>query len=513
MGKSVADFVSVRLSLADLVGQDYVQSVVRAASAVRKASLETLRRLATTRVDFLPARFQSRLASLLPKTGTVVTKPFAATRLGASSAPFVSATRTAAAPLTGFGYFRIGEDGRLYLISKSEHYHASLGHSFPGYKLLEVAKRLGIPNATHNNTRGLITRTLEQELTYAASAGGAKLDRVLNLETGSLAVEAAFKMILSRFYRSQEDSPEPKYKGQIPVFLVIGNDNGGLQGNYHGTTILCQTLRGMWPEFAAILERAGAIVVKAVRPNNLDDVKQVFAQYDLGKHKVAAFFHEIVMMNYGAKVLTPEFLGTVYEMCGKRDVATVDDEIQSCLWHPDLFMFKEWGLKPSFVAVGKGFPGGEYPASRILFKSEFDLLPQFGALVTNGQEELASLAYLVTMAWAKANSDATRRLGDYFEMRLRETAGRHKGLVASVDGSRHMLGIGFNDVAEAKAVATELNAGGLDISVQTYKADCPPSALLKLPLIMGKVAMDFVIERIDAALAKVESPKTKRMKA
>ena len=37
---------------------------------------------------------------------------------------------------------------------------------FYGYgdKLVENARRLGIPNATHNNTRGHITRVLETEL-------------------------------------------------------------------------------------------------------------------------------------------------------------------------------------------------------------------------------------------------------------------------------------------------------------------------------------------------------------
>ena len=35
-----------------------------------------------------------------------------------------------------------------------------------------------------------------------------------------------------------------------------------------------------------------------------------------------------------------------------------------------------------------------YPASKILTSAAFDSLSQFGALVTNGQEELASLAYL-----------------------------------------------------------------------------------------------------------------------
>ena len=42
------------------------------------------------------------------------------------------------------------------------------------------------------------------------------------------------------------------------------------------------------------------------------------------------------------------------------------DEIQSCIWSPELFLFREFGLEPDFVSVGKGFPGGQYPASRIL---------------------------------------------------------------------------------------------------------------------------------------------------
>ncbi len=58
---------------------------------------------------------------------------------------FDSATKLGLAPLSGLGVFRVGEDGRLYLIAQSEHYHTPLGHSFPGYTLLERARQLGIP--------------------------------------------------------------------------------------------------------------------------------------------------------------------------------------------------------------------------------------------------------------------------------------------------------------------------------------------------------------------------------
>lgn len=513
MAKVKGEFVPVRVSFSDLLGRDYAEAVCRASAKATGRSAAALLRDARRRVDFFPAAAERRLDRLLPRTGTAFVRPLASTSVGASTAKFNAATRAGMAPLAGFGYFRVGEDGRLYLISKSEHYHAPLGHSFPGYEIVAVARRLGIPNATHNNTRGFITRLLEGELIGAAAAGQTgpeRLDRVLKLETGSLAVEAALKMILARFYRPQDDAPEPRYAGRTPVLVVVGDDNGGLHANYHGTTVLCQTLRGMWPAFARMLEESGALIVRAVRPNMLEDVKEVFSRFDEGRCKVAAFFHEIVMMNYGATLLTPEYLRAVYALCAERDAAAVDDEIQSCAWHHELFMFREWGLAPSFVAVGKGFPGGEYPASRILLRSEYDTLPQFGALVTNGQEELASLSYLVTMAWARANAVVTRRIGEHFEERVRDLARRHSGIVSSVEGKRHMLGIGFADLDTAKALVGALNAAGLDISVQTYKSDCPPTALLKLPLIMGTKAVDMVVSRLDTTLAQMKRPARRR---
>jgi hypothetical protein len=71
---------------------------------------------------------------------------------------------------------------------------------------------MGIPNATHNNTRGYITRLLERELIRTVNGIGKGdsaaleavlgsgerhvLNRVVNIMTGSLAVEAGIKMML-----------------------------------------------------------------------------------------------------------------------------------------------------------------------------------------------------------------------------------------------------------------------------------------------------------------------------
>jgi 4-aminobutyrate aminotransferase-like enzyme len=250
-------------------------------------------------------------------------------------------------------------------------------------------------------------------------------------------------------------------------------------------------------------ERSGLLKVVPIRPNNTADLERAFAKYQTGKSRIAGFFHEIVLMNYGGRLLTKAFLKNAYALCGRHDVPTCCDEIQSCLWRPGLFMFREYGLHPTFVAIGKGFPGGEYPASRILFNARMDSLPQFGALVTNGQEEIAALAYLVTMRWALENGEITEALGDDYEDSLREMAARHPRLISTIEGKGHMASIYFHEIDAAKRFVGALDRAGLDISVQSYKAACPPGALTKLPLIMDREAIDLVLGQMEAALRKL----------
>ncbi len=521
MSTRTTDFVPVEASLEDILGPEYTEAVGAARTFLRGDDGQASAELARRKTDFYPAAMQRRLLELLPKAGTACTPPLPATARGASTAAFVAHTKTASAPLSAFGFYRVAEDGRLFLTTKCEHYHASVGHAFPGYRLLDHARLLGIPNATHNNTRGYITRRLEEELVRSAaglrcgdraglstlldSKSPAALNRVLNLETGSLAAEAAIKLVLARFHVPQSDGSSPRYHGRTPVLLVLGDDRGALEANYHGTTITAQMLRGMWPDLTRAMERERALLVRAIPPNDVARLDAAFAEYDRTPCKIAGLFYEPVMMNFGARRLTEEFVRRAHALCDATDTPAIVDEIQTCMWGRELFFFREYGVAPAAVVLGKGFPGGEYPASRIVFSAALDSLPQFGALVTNGQEEIASLAYLVTMRWAEANAAVTGAVGDYYEARLRETADRHRELVRGIDGRRHLCGIAFHSLDAGKAFAAQLNRGGMDVSVQTYKTGCPPSALTKLPLIAGYEVVDFVIERIETSLARLAS--------
>lgn len=512
----ITGFRTVKHSLASLLGRRYIRAVVAAQTRLTGKSEPALARIAEEEVDFLPANAQRKLVALLGQVGKDFSAPLGRSPSGAATLAWQAASNQDLAPLAGWGCFRIGEGGRCYLTSKSEHYHTPLGHAFAGYQLLEHARKLGIPNATHNNTRGYIVRLLEEELIRTAngiaradkselkravrSRSGSVLNRVLNLQTGSLAAEAAVKLMLGRFHKARPGSDKPPYHGRVPVIVVIGDDDGQMTGNYHGTTVFAQMMRGMWPEVLSNLEDRGAVKFVAVRPNRIEDVDRTFERYDSGKYKIAGFCHELVMMNYGARVLTKTYMRRCYRLCKAHDVPTFVDEIQSCLWSPQLYMFREYGLRPTFAAIGKGFSGGEYAASRLLFNGRMDTLPQFGSLVTNGQEELSALAYLITMAWATKNRAVTRAVGDYYQSKLTSLARRHGDLLSMVDGCRHMAGLCFRDLRTARSFVKLLSDRGVDISVQTYKASCPPTALTKLPLIAGYEVVDFLLGRMDETL-------------
>ncbi|MCP4197692.1 MAG: aminotransferase class III-fold pyridoxal phosphate-dependent enzyme [Proteobacteria bacterium] len=507
---------NLKLSLNDLLGEPYINAVCGASAFLQGEDIRELRAIAEQKIDFSPQNFQQRLDDMIDHVGTQVCERLPATNPGAGTESFKKVTNINAAPLAALGFIRVGEDGRAYITSKSEHYHVSLGHSFPGYRLIEHAKRLGIANATHNNTRGYITRLLEQELvrvTNGIARGDTAaleralrsnephvLNRVTNLETGSLAVEAALKMMLARFYRLDETFDPPLYAGRTPVFLVVADLAGGRKANYHGTAVLTQVMRDMWPEFAERLESSQAFLVRSVKINDFEDFEQVLVEYDSGPYKVAGFFHEIVLMNYGGIKLDQAYLSRAYELCDEHDVPTIVDEIQSCIWAPELFLYREYQLTPDFVSIGKGFPGGEYPASKIISSSALDNLNQFGALVTNGQEEMASLTYLITIAFAEANSDYTKALGDYYESELRTLAGRYSDIVDRIEGNRHLSSIFFYSADTAVQFITQLNQAGIDISAQTYKAECPPVALTKIPLISSYKMVDFLIAKMYEAL-------------
>ena len=512
---------NLQLSLKDIAGAEYISKVCRASAKLGLGSEAELLKIAEKKVDFYPDGLQEKLDALIPFTGEIFSEPLNESSSGAGTAAFNGAFHRENAPLSGIGCFRIGEDGKLAVIGKSEHYQASCGHNFPGAEIIANAIKIGITNIAHNNSRGHITRLLERELVRIANgiAPGDEaaleavikcdaphvLNRVINLETGSLACEAAFKMMLARFYKLQSHFIAPEYAGKTPVFLVMADLEGGKEANYHGTTVMTQMLRGMWHELYGMLERSGALKCVAVPINDKEAFAETVAKYEQGSFKVAGFIHELVLMNYGGIRLNNDYVSFCHKLCDEHDIPVFVDEIQSCMWSGELFLFKEYKCKPDFVSVGKGFPGGLYPASKILTTSKMDNLNQFGALVTNGQEELASLAYLITIRFAEHNRSHIVETGRFWEEKLQYLAAKHPGMIVKAEGDGFLGTLFFKNAEDTVNFCRMVNSVyRIDVSAQTYKANCPPAALTKFPLVASEKLLEFVIDAMDKTLTEME---------
>ncbi len=506
-------------SLTDLLGESYVRHACAANAALTGESERALLEIANEQVDCCPESYVQRQNTLMCRIGEQIAPVFNEQQSGAPTDAFRAAHSDAIAPQAGYGCFRVGEDGRLYFAGKSEHYHIPLGHYFPGFRLIENAKKIGIANATHNNSRGYITRLTEASLIAAANGLDVSdeaamkellekrepgvMNRVINIETGSLAVEAALKMMLARFYPL--DKTEAPYTDRIPVFLVMADNSGGITAGYHGTTIWAQTLRGLWPALREKATDANIYRVEGVPINDEAGFAEAIRRWNTPPYKVAGFCHEIIMMNYGGILLKPSFLQAAYQLCRETDTPVLCDEIQSCAWYDELFLFRKYGIHPDFVSVGKGFPDGNYPASKLLFSGAFDCLSQFGALVTNGQEELASLTYLISMEFMRINGEHVSDVGGYYHEGELELQRKFPKLIHSVEGDAHMSTLNFFRVEDAVAFCRRLqHTDCIDISAQTYKPNCPPAVLTKLPVIVTRDMVDILLEHFQSCLTQME---------
>ena len=212
--------------------------------------------------------------------------------------------------------------------------------------------------------------------------------------------------------------------------------------------------------------------------------------------------HEIIMMNYGATKLEPEYLRAVYDLCHACDTPTLCDEIQTGMWYDTIFLFRKYGLNPDFAVIGKGFPGGEYPASRIITTAEYDTLNQFGALVTNGQEELASLAYLITLRYVQEAGDELDRVSNIFENGFVKLCEKYPNKLAKASGKGYNIALHFHSVEAAAEFTHELHVACIDASAQLYKANCVPGVLFKPPVITTEATANYILKVLDEILAR-----------
>jgi ornithine--oxo-acid transaminase len=264
----------------------------------------------------------------------------------ASSATLIELERLHGAPnyqsmpvviARGEGVWLFDVEGRRYLDMLSAYSAVSLGHHHP--RIVEAARRqldkIGVVSrAFHSDQLG----PLLQEVTRLTG-----LDAMLPMNTGAEAVETAIKA-LRRHASRHRDVPE----GQAEIIVAAGN--------FHGrtTTIVGFSSEADYragfgpfaPGFVSVPFGDAQAVERAISPNT------------------AGVLVEPIQGEAGIIVPPPGYLASLRDICTRKNVPLVFDEVQSGLGRTGrMFCFEHEDARPDGLILGKALGGGLVPIS------------------------------------------------------------------------------------------------------------------------------------------------------
>ena len=469
---SVMDKTSANLSLADLAGPSGAD-VCRAMSEAKR---------------FLDDRDNDELLGLVGRTieplvakqtidKAVVQKSYGGGRIGPTD-DF----------LAGRGLFYVTEQGRLFLDCTAGHYQMTWGYAHPLLtRMVREGLEAGVVPDNHSNIPQWPVKRLARKLIEAANPDCPELRQgdytrvmrsksrlntvLLGIATGSVACEAALKLMLMHHERTKPSEPA--------VFVV-------LDGNYHGTGFFSQNLRGMWKRYIRQLK------VVAVQPNDSEELARVFARYG---QRIAGFWAEPIMMNREAILVETDYLQFARKLTRRVGALMAIDEIQTGFWTPELFLCRANGITPDIIIVGKGMSAGLHPLSAILYRRELDVMAQYDAISTNGNAPLAALVALASIELLQRHGDEIVKTQEYCRDRLCELAARYPDRITAVHGNRAMMGLKFREVEEALAFHRRCVAAGLWVRAHAYHAG-HSTVLCKFALCLETPVVDAFVDRL-----------------
>ncbi len=391
--------------------------------------------------------------------------------------------------LTGKGVFYLTEQRKLFLDCTAGHYQVTWGYDHPELTaLVREAMGSGVVWDDHSNIPGATVKRLAERLVEVANGRAPAADLredpnalntvLLGICTGSVGASSALKLALKHH--------EVVRPGATPVLVALA-------GNYHGTDFLAQRMRGMWAGYF------GGIECVEVEPNDLRGLCQAFAAH---RGRVAAMFAEPILMNREAIVLDAEYLREARRLCDAADALLVIDEIQTGFWCPEVFMFRQYGIVPDVVVVGKGMTSGLHPLSAILYRRRYDRLAQYDAISTNGNAPLAAVAGLGCLGLVEAHREPIGALAQHYVDRLHELAAAAPDRLVGIRGKGLLAGVKFHRVADALEFHRRAIERGLWVRVHAYH-EGHSTILTKLALAADRQVADFVVETFHEILKEM----------
>src|SRR4051812_3770289 len=382
----------------------------------------------------------------------------------------------ARAPLSferGEGVWLIEASGERYLDLAGGIAVNSLGHSHPHLvaalteqagKLWHVSNLYEIPGQ-----RRLAERLVEN--TFA--------DKVFFTNSGAEALECAIKTAR----RCQFVGGHPE-RFRILTF----------EGAFHGRTLATIAAGGQ----QKYLEGFGPKV-------------EGFDQVPFGDHETlrsavtpqtGAILIEPIQGEGGVRVVPPQCLRGLRDLCDERGMLLIFDEVQTGVGRTGQLFAHEWsGVSPDIMAIAKGIGGG-FPLGACLATSEAASGMTVGSHGTTfGGNPLAMAVgnAVLDLVLEPGFLDHVQRMGLLLKQRLAALKDRHPGVVAEIRGQGLLVGL------RTHVPNTDVVAAARDRKLLTIAAGDNVVRLLP-PLIVTEAEIAQAVGMLDAACTALETP-------
>ncbi|GKZ35578.1 hypothetical protein AbraIFM66950_006277 [Aspergillus brasiliensis] len=431
----------------------------------------------------------------------------------------------------GKGSYIFLEDGTKFLDSTGGAAVSCLGH---GHEEVSQAVIDQINKISYCHTAFFGTEASEELATFLTESTGGKLSKLLVVNSGSEAVEAALKMARQYFV----ELPTPQL--QRSRFIAR-------KPSYHGVTLGALSVGGHMirrEPFEPILSTNTSHVSPCYpyRGKNKDEsdadyVARLAAELDaefqrVGPENVCAFIAEpVVGAALGAVPALPGYFPAMKAICEKYGALFILDEVMSGMGRcGTLHAWEQEDVVPDIQTIGKGLGGGYAPVSGLLISEKIvEVLDKGTGVFRHGQtyqgHPIACAAALAVQKVIKRDNllENVRNMGKYLEDRLRGSLEQHPH-VGDIRGKGLFWGIEFvkdketkEPFSPGKGVAFQIQETGLkpEYGVSLYAAngtvDCMKGdhIILAPPYNVSKEEIDIIVDTaakvLDVVFAKVNA--------
>lgn len=307
-------------------------------------------------------------------------------------------------------------DGKRYYDFLSAYSAVNQGHCHPRIvkAMTDQAAKLALTSrAFYNDVLGEWEEYMTKYFGY---------DKVLPMNTGAEAVETALKLCRKWAYMKKGIAD-----GQAKI-VVCG-------GNFHGRTITIVSMSTDPDSYAGYAPFTPGFI--KVEYNDIEGLEKA-----LQDPNVAGFLVEPIQGEAGVYVPEDGYLSKARELCKKRNVLFIADEVQTGVGRTGkLLACDHEGARPDILILGKALGGGVYPVSAALADDDIMLCIKPGEHgSTFGGNPVAartSMAALQVIRDEKLTENA-EELGEVFRERMRAIKSdmvqlvRGKGLLNAV---------------------------------------------------------------------------------